>query len=113
MRKRILVLLVGVVMALTMVAAPVSAHSGSYDGSHHDGSYYKDGPFCHWYGHGYEVVWGKSHYYHGDYRAKEYYDDYSCRYLYDDHRGYGHDDGFGYGLDGFGLTASASVGFGY
>jgi hypothetical protein len=113
MRKRILVVLVGVVMALTMVAAPVSAHSGSYDGSHHDGSYYKDGPFCHWYGHGYEVVWGKSHYDHGDYRAKEYYDDYSCRYLYDDHRGYGHDDGFGYGLDGFGLTASASVGFGY
>jgi hypothetical protein len=105
MRKRILVLLVGVVMALTTVAAPVYAnHSGSYDDSRH-GSYYKDGPFCHWYGHGYKVVWGKSHYYHDDYRAKKYYDDYgdwyySCRYLYDD-RG------------GFGLTASASVGFGY
>jgi hypothetical protein len=106
MRKRILVLLVAVVMALTMVAAPVSAHpyhSGSY---HHD-SYYKNGPFCHWYGHGYKVVWGKSHYYHGDYRAKKYYDYYgdlyySCRYLYD-HGGFG----------GFGLTASASVGFGY
>ncbi len=104
MRKRILVLLVGVVMALTMLAAPVSAHSGSYHGS-----YYKDGPFCHWYGHGYEVVWGKSHYYHGDYRAKKYYDYYgdlyySCRYLYD----HG-----GYGFGGFGLAASASVGFGY
>ena len=96
MRKRILVLLVGVVMALTTVAAPVSAHSGSYDGS-----YYKNGPFCHWYGYGYEVVWGKSHYYHGDYRAKKYYDDYgdsyySCRYLYDDHRGFGIGIGFGY-----------------
>ena len=100
MRKRILVLLVGVVMALTMVAAPVSAHSGSYHGSPHS-SYYKNGPFCHWYGYGYEVVWGKSHYYHGDYRAKKYYDDYgdsyySCRYLYDDHRGFGIGIGFGY-----------------
>jgi len=38
-------------------------------------------------GYGYEVVWGQSHYYHGDYRAQRYYDDYgdlhySCRYLY-------------------------------
>src|SRR3712207_1704492 len=97
MRKRILVVLVGVVMALTTAAAPVYAnHSGSYHGS-----YYKDGPFCHWYGHGYKVVWGKSHYYHGDYRAKKYYGHYSCRYLYDDHRGFGYDprydDGYGYG----------------
>jgi hypothetical protein len=104
MRKRILVLLVAVVMALTMATAPVSAHSGSYHGSHH-GSYSKYGPFCHWYGHGYEVVWGKSHYYHDDYRAKKYYDDYgdwyySCRYLYDD-RG------------GFGFGASVGVGVGY
>jgi hypothetical protein len=43
-------------------------------------------------------VWGKSHYYHGDYRAKKYYDYYgdlyySCRYLYD-HGGFGF--GFGY-----------------
>jgi hypothetical protein len=104
MRKRILVLLVAVVMALTMVAAPVSAHPYHSSGSYHHDSYYKNGPFCHWYGHGYKVVWGKSHYYHGDYRAKKYYDDYgdlyySCRYLYDH--------------GGFGLTASASVGFGY
>jgi hypothetical protein len=104
LRKRILVLLVAVVMASTTVAAPVFAHSGSYDGSHH-GSYYKDGPWCHWYGHGYKVVWGKSHYYHGDYRAKKYYDYYgdlyySCRYLYGD-RG------------GFGFGASVGVGFGY
>ncbi len=92
MRKRILVVLVAVVMALTMVAAPVYAHSGSYHGSYDHGSYYyKNGPFCHWYGHGYKVVWGKSHYYHGDYRAKKYYDHYSCRYLYDDHRGFGYD----------------------
>ena len=105
MRKRILTLLVGVVMALTTAAAPVYAHSGSYHGSHHHGSYYKYGPFCHWYGHGYEVVWGESHYYHGDYRAKKYYDKYgdwyySCRYLYDD-RG------------GFGFGASVGFGFGY
>src|SRR3712207_432210 len=105
MRKRILVLLVGVVMALTTVAAPVYAnHSGSYDDSRHGSYYYKDGPFCHWYGHGYEVVWGKSHYYHGDYRAKKYYDEYgdwyySCRYLYDDR--------------GFGFGASVGFGFGY
>ena len=102
MRKRILTLLVGVVMALTTAAAPVYAHSGSYHGSHHHGSYYKYGPFCHWYGHGYEVVWGKSHYYHGDYRAKKYYDKYgdwyySCRYLYDDRVGFGASVGFGFG----------------
>jgi hypothetical protein len=82
MRKRILVLLVAVVMATTTLAAPVFANDG---GSHH-GSY-KNGPWCHWYGHGYEVVWGKSHYYHGDYRAQKYYDYYgdpyySCGYLY-------------------------------
>jgi hypothetical protein len=99
MRKRILVLLVAVVMASTMVAAPVFAHSGSYDGSHHGSYYYKYGPFGHWYGHGYKVVWGKYHYYHGDYRAKKYYDHYgdlyySCRYLYDDHRGFGYDPGY-------------------
>jgi hypothetical protein len=100
MSKRILVLVVAVVMASTMVAAPVYAHSGSYHhGSHHGSSYYKDGPFCHWYGHGYKVVWGKYHYYHGDYRAKKYYDYYgdlyySCRYLYDYHRGFGYDPGY-------------------
>jgi len=93
MRKRILVVLVAVVMALTMVAAPVSAHSGSYHGSS-----YKNGPWCHWYpGYGYKVVWGQSHYYEGDYRAQRYYDDYgdlyySCRYLYDN----GYDGGFYY-----------------
>jgi hypothetical protein len=96
MRKRILVVLVAVVMALTMVAAPVSAHSGSYQDSN-----YKNGPWCHWYpGYGYEVVWGQSHYYHGDYRAQRYYDDYgdlhySCRYLYDNYDG-GYDGGYYY-----------------
>jgi hypothetical protein len=79
MRKRLLVLLVAVVMATTTVAAPVFANDS--------GSHYKNGPWCHWYGHGYEVVWGKDHYYHGDYRAQKYYDYYgdpyySCGYLY-------------------------------
>ena len=88
MRKRLLVLLVAVVMAMTTVATPAFAN--------HSGSYYKDGPWCHWYGHGYEVVWGKAHYYHGDYRAQKYYDYYgnpyySCGYLY----GY---PGFGFGV---------------
>src|SRR5215208_7326877 len=106
MRKRILVLLTAIAMALTMTAAPAAlAHS---DGGYHDGSYrsssYKDGPWCYWYGHGYEVVWGESHYYHGDSRAKRYYDDYgdpyySCSYL--DHRGYdhGHNNGYDDGDD--------------
>src|SRR5215212_3264580 len=94
--KRIMVVLVAVVMALTMVAAPVSAHSGSYHGSN-----YKNGPWCHWYGHGYEVVWGQSHYYHGDYRAQssyDYYGDlyYSCSYLYDNGYGGGYDGGYYY-----------------
>jgi hypothetical protein len=108
MRKRILVLLTAIVMALTMTAAPAAlAHSS--DGGYHDGSYrsssYKNGPWCHWYsGYGYKVVWGKSHYYHGDPRAKRYYDDwgdlhYSCSYL--DHRGYdqGHNNGYDNGDD--------------
>jgi hypothetical protein len=90
MRKRLLVLLVAVVMATTTVAAPAFAN--------HSGSYYKDGPWCHWYGHGYEVVWGKAHYYHGDYRAQRYYDYYgnpyySCGYLY------GYPSGSGSGFD--------------
>ena len=59
-------------------------------------------PWCHWYsGYGYKVVWGKSHYYHGDPRAKRYYDDwgdlhYSCSYLnqrYDHGHNQGYNDG--------------------
>ncbi len=99
MRKRLLVLLVAVVMATTTVAAPVFAHGS---GSHH-GAHYKNGPWCHWYGNGYEVVWGKSHYYHGDYRAQKYYDYYgdpyySCGYLY------------GYPGSGSGLGVSVDIG---
>jgi hypothetical protein len=89
MRKRILVLLTTIVMALTMAAAPVAvAHSGGYHDDPSHSSSYKDGPWCHWDGYGYKVVWGKSHYDHGDYRARAYYDDYgdlhySCKHLYD------------------------------
>ena len=106
MRKRILVVLTAIAMALTMTAAPAAlAHS---DGGYHDGSYrsssYKNGPWCHWYGHGYKVVWGQSHYYHGDSRARRYYDDYgdlhySCRYLNQQRYDHGYNNGYGDGYD--------------
>ena len=63
MKQRILVVLVALAMALAMSVGPAFAHPS------HSGGFHQSGPWCHYTGHGYKLVYGKGHWRHGDSRA--------------------------------------------